>query len=331
MKPESLARIILLLLLGAAAGLGVVLALGLPPGTARAHYEIHGFMPESGGWSNDTLQAEVGQPLRLRLTSGDVLHSFAIGQSDRAPVDLIPGQWVETELIFDRPGRYTFYCTRWCGRSHWRMRGVIDVSGPGEPIQADAPAIPLYVELGIDIDAPHMAPVTPAALPSAQRGAQFAPHLPAWALDRQTYRISSPADVWQRLRAEPALSTLSDAELWDAVAYLWSRQTNPAAQALAARLYAANCAACHGPGGKGDGVMVEGLPAFDHTLGEMSLSRPPDLSDPSHLLGASPALLEGKLLRGGMGTGMPYWGPIFTEEELDALVAYLYGFSLGRE
>jgi hypothetical protein len=30
-----------------------------------------------------------------------------------------------------------------------------------------------------------------------------------------------------------------------------------------------------------------------------------------------------------MGTGMPYWGSIFTEEELGALVDYLWGFSLG--
>jgi mono/diheme cytochrome c family protein len=333
MKPERTARLILLFLLGAAAGLGAVLALGLPPGAASADYEIRGMMPENGGWSADTLYAEVGQPLRLRLTSGDVLHSFAIGQSDRAPIDLLPGEWVETELVFDRPGRYTFYCTRWCGRNHWRMRGIIEVSGPGEPVQATRQGTPLYVELGIDIDAPRMAHVTPLGLPSAQRGAQFAAQMPAWALDEQTYRRSSPADVWLRLRAEPQLGGLSESELWDAVAYLWQRQTSPAALALAARLYAVNCAACHVPEGQGDGVMAEGLPAFDHTQGQMSLSRPPDLSDPMQSYGASPALLEGKLLRGGMGTGMPYWGPIFTEEELDALVSYLYSFSmdLGKE
>jgi hypothetical protein len=31
-----------------------------------------------------------------------------------------------------------------------------------------------------------------------------------------------------------------------------------------------------------------------------------------------------------MGTGMPYWGTIFTGEELVALVAYLWTFSLQR-
>jgi mono/diheme cytochrome c family protein len=42
------------------------------------------------------------------------------------------------------------------------------------------------------------------------------------------------------------------------------------------------------------------------------------------ILGASPALLQGKILRGGMGTGMPMWGSIFTEEQIWDLVAYIY-------
>ena len=37
---------------------------------------------------------------------------------------------------------------------------------------------------------------------------------------------------------------------------------------------------------------------------------------------------KSKIRRGGMGTGMPYWGSIFTEEELAALVDYLWTFSM---
>jgi mono/diheme cytochrome c family protein len=165
--------------------------------------------------------------------------------------------------------------------------------------------------------------------------------------------------VWQRLRAEPGLKDLSDAQVWNAAAYLWSRQTTPEKTVEAAQLYATNCAACHGERGKGDGVMVEGLPRYQpgqtHTSpaagessgesasnadgmsgmdgsmqGDMRLSAPPDFSDPHILLSASPALLEGKMLRGGMGTGMPYWGPIFTTGQMDAIIAYLYGFAVKR-
>jgi mono/diheme cytochrome c family protein len=37
-------------------------------------------------------------------------------------------------------------------------------------------------------------------------------------------------------------------------------------------------------------------------------------------------LLHGKIVRGGMGTGMPNWGSLLTDAEVWALVDYLYGF-----
>jgi len=58
----------------------------------------------------------------------------------------------------------------------------------------------------------------------------------------------------------------------------------------------------------------------------MSMQTPANFTDPKRMLGASPVLLQGKILRGGMGTGMPMWGSIFTEEQIWDLVAYLYSF-----
>jgi len=58
---------------------------------------------------------------------------------------------------------------------------------------------------------------------------------------------------------------------------------------------------------------------------------PANLADETSLLGASPALLEGMILRGGMGTGMPYWGPIFTSRQVDDLVRYLYSLHFDME
>jgi mono/diheme cytochrome c family protein len=60
-------------------------------------------------------------------------------------------------------------------------------------------------------------------------------------------------------------------------------------------------------------------------------ARPTDFTDAEHMLAASPARLHGKILRGGMGTGMPYWGPIFTEDQTWALIAYLYTFQFEME
>ena len=33
------------------------------------------------------------------------------------------------------------------------------------------------------------------------------------------------------------------------------------------------------------------------------------------------------MIRGGMGTGMPYWGPILTQQQMDALISYMYRFA----
>jgi mono/diheme cytochrome c family protein len=61
-------------------------------------------------------------------------------------------------------------------------------------------------------------------------------------------------------------------------------------------------------------------------MAENGSTTPIDFTDAANMLGASPAVLQGKILRGGMGTGMPYWGPIFTDDQTWALVAYLWTF-----
>ena len=97
--------------------------------------------------------------------------------------------------------------------------------------------------------------------------------------------------------------------------------------------YAQNCAACHGEAGAGDGIFADDLVRSGdmsvQTMAgaqEMAMQQPADFTDPRQMLGASPALLEGKILRGGMGTGMPMWGSVFTEEQMRDMVAYLYSF-----
>lgn len=299
---------------------------------------IHGRMAETGGWTPADLRARAGEPLHLRLTSDDVLHSFAVGQSEMEPVDVYPGKVSEVTLTFDKPGKYTFYCTRWCGPNHWRMRGVIEVSGEGADIEPPAP--PLYAELGIDIDRPHPASVTPAAPPSAAQGAELltgpAPvEVPSEFTTVEYYRANSPADIWQDLRLEPALANFSDQQLWNITAALIAAQTTPEALAAGKELYAQNCAACHGENGGGDGVFADDLaaePMPGMAIPEGSTTtQPSDFTDPETMLGASPALLQGKIVRGGMGTGMPYWGPVFTEEQIWALVAYIQSFLLEME
>lgn len=327
---EKAARVLVIVLVGAALALPLV-GRRLASPTAAGVIELRARMPENGGWSPGEIQARVGEPLRLRMTSDDVMHGFALGQHDQATLDIAPGGWVETTLVFDRPGEYTFYCTRWCGVNHWRMRGVIQVSGEGGR-EATPEEPPLFLELGIDLDAPHLAETIPSARPDAIRGASLEIKLPDFAGDQRELRSLSPEQLWTRLKNEESTAGLSDAQIWDLAAFAYSRLPGSSDLQSARELYRQNCQACHGERGEGDGVMVRGLPAMgDHAEMGRQATRPPDFGDPAVLLGASPALLEGKITRGGMGTGMPYWGPIFTREQIQALALYLYLFQMNLE
>ncbi|MBI5944739.1 MAG: c-type cytochrome [Chloroflexi bacterium] len=305
---------------------GIILAIGAPLVFWTRTPLIHARMAENGGWNPDIIQAEVGKPLQLKITSDDVVHGFAVGQMDMQSVDILPGKVSEITLNFDKPGIYTFFCTRWCGLNHWRMRGTIEVSGSSsdpEPV-----SVPLYVTLNLDIDAPHDAPVIPSGQPSAINGQQLVTNLP---INQSTdyYRANSPYQVFDELSS----AVLTESERWDLVASIWKSNTTPESLANGQQLYAQNCAACHGENGAGDGVFADDLAASGEASMQtmtgaenMMMQSPVDFTNPTRMLGASPALLQGKILRGGMGTGMPMWGSIFTEEQIWDLIAYLYSF-----
>ena len=326
-RPELLSRIFVIT--------GIILAIGAPLVFWTRTPLIHARMAENGGWNPDIIQAEVGQPLHLKLTSDDVVHGFAVGQMDMQSMDVLPGKVTDITLIFDKPGIYTFFCTRWCGLNHWRMRGTIEVSG--SPLDPQPVSPPLYVSLNLNLDAPHDSPVTPDQKPSAIRGQQFSTELPItnyreaslWDRSVDYYRSHSPYQAFNDL----SNTTLTESQRWDVVAYLWQSNTMPESLANGKQLYAQNCAACHGENGAGDGVFADDLAqAGEASMQSMSgatdmmMQTPVDFTDPKRMLGASPALLQGKILRGGMGTGMPMWGSIFTEEQIWDLIAYIHSF-----
>jgi mono/diheme cytochrome c family protein len=292
---------------------------------------IHARMPESGGWSADTVRAAVGVPLHLRLISDDVVHGFAVGKLDTPAVDILPGKITDLTLLFEHPGTYTFYCTRWCGMNHWRMRGTIEVDGKTPATQESQQ--PLYASLGIDLDAPRAAAATPPDRPVVAAATRQLESALSDYISTEYYRSHSPFETWQQLRFDPALGSLDEVDLWRLTAWIWRSNTTADDLVEGERLFSQNCAACHGQRGQGDGVFADdleaaGADAMQAVMGEssMSMQAPADLSDPARMLAASPALLQGKILRGGMGTGMPSWGPIFTDEQTWHLVDYIYTF-----
>jgi len=317
-RPELLSRVLIIV--------AVVGAIAVPLYFWSHTPLIHAKIAENGGWSPDVIKANVGEPLHLKLTSDDVVHGFAVGQMDMQSVDVLPGKVTDLTLTFDKPGIYTFFCTRWCGLNHWRMRGTIEVSGSSLDTEPVSP--PLYVSLNLNLDAPHDAPVVPRSMPSAISGQQLTTDLP---FDQLTvyYRANSPYQAFTDL----SNTALTESQRWDVVAYIWQSNTNSEALANGKQLYAQNCAACHGENGAGNGVFADDLKAAGDASAQtmagaqdMTMQTPANFTDPTRMLGASPALLQGKILRGGMGTGMPSWGPIFTDDQIWDLIAYIYSF-----
>lgn len=312
--------------------MGILVAVGTPLFAWTHTPLLHAKAAENGGWNPDVLQARVGEPLHLHLTSDDVTHGFAVGGMDMQGVDVLPGKVTDVTLNFEKPGTYTFYCTRWCGVNHWRMRGTIEVLGLDSASPAPVTP-PYYVSLGLDLDAPHNSPVVPTQRPSADPGQKDRiPNITIYQ-SPDYYRSHSPYETWLSLRVNPSLSDLSDQQIWSMVAFIWRTDTTPEALTDGRKLFAQNCAACHGETGAGDGVFAAQLETAGASAAQtmagpqgMTFQSPANLADPKRMLDASPALLQGKILRGGMGTGMPSWGPIFTAEQTWDLVAYLYSF-----
>ena len=286
-------------------------------------------VPEQGGFTPDRLSLKTGEKVRLRLSSPDVLHGFTIPGLGIEVDDIYPGKVAEVDVTPRQPGRYAFACTRWCGADHWRMRGVIEVTGDA-PLPAATVAPPLFQQLGIDLDAMRpAAPAVPGTTPSASAGAALQASLPQNLADLALRRTQIPAGAFQTLRADSANAALSDDDVWNMTAWAWLKNVRPAALARAETLYGRDCAACHGPEGKGDGPAGVNLPGKSKMDPEMPQG-PADLTDGGAMLAASDALLQGKLLRGGMGTGMPEFGSLYSDEEQWTMIAYLRTFLFGR-
>ncbi|HSB78373.1 MAG TPA: c-type cytochrome [Candidatus Methylomirabilis sp.] len=353
---EQVACLMALVFLGGSLAVSVA-AWASRVGSSDRVIDLVARQPAAGGWSQDRIVVKRGERVRLRIRSEDVVHGFTIGRLGVDAGLIQPGKTVDVEFVPSQSGEYTFYCTAWCDPNHPRMRGVLEVRDSAQAA-ASAPSAAKDVALQ-DLDMPREAAAIPTARPSVSRGAALYSERCATchgvsgrgtadgpALGRrEALENQPPAQVFQMLGglSTPAMShdvslhrhasssvngrlalhgqidtSWSDQDRWDSVAYLWSLGTTPERVDLGRRLFAKNCAACHGVGGAGDGPG-----------GRFQPKKPANLSDPRRMLAGTSALYTAKIRRGGMGTGMPYWGSIFTEDELAALVSYVWTFSLG--
>jgi cytochrome c oxidase subunit 2 len=76
--------------------------------------------------SINQLHLPEGKPIRLRIRSHDVIHSFFLPYQ-RIKQDAVPGMQIEVWFVPNRAGEYEIACSQLCGLGHYRMRAQLTV------------------------------------------------------------------------------------------------------------------------------------------------------------------------------------------------------------
>ncbi len=77
-----------------------------------------------GATELNELHIPVGQPVKLVMTSEDVIHDFYI-PAFRTKQDVVPGRYSYLWFQATKPGRYHLFCAEYCGTDHSRMGGEV--------------------------------------------------------------------------------------------------------------------------------------------------------------------------------------------------------------
>jgi cytochrome c oxidase subunit 2 len=117
-------------------GASVFFAMSRPPDDALNVYVVGKqwmwkFQHLNGQREINELHVPVGRPVKLVMTSEDVIHDVYV-PGFRVKADVIPGRY--TSLWFEptKPGRYHLFCAEYCGTRHSGMIGEVVVMEPDE-------------------------------------------------------------------------------------------------------------------------------------------------------------------------------------------------------
>jgi cytochrome c oxidase subunit 2 len=79
----------------------------------------------------DELHVPVGKPIKLVMTSQDVIHSFFMPVF-RIKQDVLPGRYTMLWFTANKPGDFHMFCTQYCGTDHAQMIGHVVVMAPAD-------------------------------------------------------------------------------------------------------------------------------------------------------------------------------------------------------
>ena len=83
------------------------------------------------GHVDNNLHVPIDQPVKLVMSSDDVIHSLYI-PAFRLKMDLIPGRYSTTWFEAHTAGDYTLFCAEYCGTQHSTMLAKVVVHPSGE-------------------------------------------------------------------------------------------------------------------------------------------------------------------------------------------------------
>jgi cytochrome c oxidase subunit II len=87
------------------------------------------FQHTGGQREINELHVPVGRPVKVLVTSEDVLHDLYF-PSFRTKIDAIPGRYQPLWFEATKPGRYHIFCAEYCGTKHSGMIGTVIVMEP---------------------------------------------------------------------------------------------------------------------------------------------------------------------------------------------------------
>jgi cytochrome c oxidase subunit 2 len=79
----------------------------------------------------DELHVPTGRPVRLHMTSEDVIHRLFV-PAFRTKMDAVPGRYTSVWFEATKPGEYRLYCAEYCGTLHSGMIGRVIALEPTE-------------------------------------------------------------------------------------------------------------------------------------------------------------------------------------------------------
>ena len=87
------------------------------------------FQYDDGRTTTNELYVPVNQPVKLVMTSTDVLHSFFI-PNFRVKQDVVPGMYSSVWFEATVPGKHQVFCTEYCGAAHSAMLAQVIALNP---------------------------------------------------------------------------------------------------------------------------------------------------------------------------------------------------------